>query len=457
MRVTQLQTKSFKGLEDNIYEFGEKNTISGRNGSGKSSISEAILFALYGRTRTGSKETDKLIANEAEESKVGVVFDTGTTVVREQSRFYGTTILLNGEKVDQQTLEANLPEFRIFASVFLIGNFFNYSEDEQRQLLLGLSPDVDMKQLFVAYVRDEELLKKWPIDFSNLEAENKNFKKRLKDLKALQEKNLHMIEFTENEIKNMKKPKEVDPSKAEKKKAKAEKSEEAWREYDRLEQEYQVAVVRSKKKKPTHCPTCNQPLAADVEIPLPPKPVEPKIERLSLSDAIYELSVIKNNNDLVQNYEEEVMAKRKSISDTESQLEYTAEQIADLELITGALGPKGIRASEMRSKTESLLKPLKQLIPNIDIQTLQPLKTKEDFKEVFKLTVKGVEYKFLSTGEKKRVDIAIATLINDLTESQVNMFFLDDAELLDIEDPLSEGQVFYAFVKNEDLNFKSLN
>lgn len=456
MRVTQLQTKSFKGLPDELYEFGDKTKISGHNGSGKSSIAEAISFALYGKSKSGSRETDKLIKNDDESCTVAVVFDTGTTIVRTQSRFYGSTILLNDEKVDQQTLDASLPDFKIFASVFFVGNFFNYSEDEQRQLLLGLSPDIDMKQLFISFVRDENLLKKWPIDFSNLEAENKTFKKRLSDLKALQEKNLHQIEFTETEIKNIKKPKLIDTDKIEKKLDKAEKIEKQWAEYDLLEEQYQIAVSRSKREKPTHCQTCKQKLPAEAEIALPDRPKEPKAERVSSREINFELSEAKANNFLIENFEEEILDKRSKISKLETELEEIAENIADLELITGALGPKGIRASEMRSKTESLLKPLKELIPNIDIQTLIPLKTKEGFKEVFKLTVKGVEYKFLSTGEKKRVDIAIAILINDLTESGVNMFFLDDAELLDIEDPLSEGQVFYAYVKNEDLKFKSL-
>lgn len=453
MRVTNLQTQNFKGLPDEQYEFGGKNEIYGKNGAGKSSIADAILFALYGKVKSGNRETDKLIKNDAESCKVGVVFDTGTTVVREQSRFYGTTILLNGEKIEQNVLEENLPDFKIFASVFIIGNFFNYSEDEQRQSLLGLTPDIDLKKLFIAHTRDESLLEKWPIDFSNIDAENKTFKKRLKDLKAVADRNKQQIEFNEAEIKNMKKPKKIDTAKIEKELAAA----NIWAEYFAEQAQYDAALEKAHKSK--NCPTCGQALSETHKIELPKEPKEPKVKAVgkSVYEVHDELKEAEFNNKLLENYEEEVLNKRKVISKLEEEIGTSADAIADLELIVGALSPKGIKASQMRSKTDSLLKPLKELIPNIDIQTLAPLKTKEDFKEVFKLTVGGIEYKFLSSGEKKRVDIAISTLINDLTDAQVNMFFLDDAELLDLKDPLTEGQVFYAYVTSGDIHFTTSN
>lgn len=48
-RVLSLSVKGFKGFaEETAFTFGEMNTITGHNGQGKTSIADAIAFAITG-------------------------------------------------------------------------------------------------------------------------------------------------------------------------------------------------------------------------------------------------------------------------------------------------------------------------------------------------------------------------------------------------------------------------
>lgn len=61
MRVAKLIMKNFLGTSSKTVEFGQVNSISGRNGSGKSSVKEAILFALYGKINGASQTLETAI------------------------------------------------------------------------------------------------------------------------------------------------------------------------------------------------------------------------------------------------------------------------------------------------------------------------------------------------------------------------------------------------------------
>lgn len=458
MQIVTLQTKDFKGLPNGIYDLKMVNRISGRNGSGKSSIAEAIVFALYGRTRTGNSSTDDLIHESAESSMVALEFDTGTTVLREQSRFYGTRIKLNSEETDQGSLEANLPGHTTFLNIFMPGYFMNQSESDQRTQLLSYSTDIDLSKLFVEYTRNDKLASKYNVDFSNLEKEGKKFKKREKDLKDEILRADSKKSYAEEQIARTKKPKaRVDVKKVQ---AKLE-LHEAWDEYEEALQNNQRIGDQILAASKGRCGDCGQELPDDVrkerlqelnarkvdaDKPESKRPKTPAHElREQLSDA-------KATNALYDNYEEQILDYQKQKVDATDAAEKSNKELADVSAIAEALSPKGIRASAARKQIQPILDVINKYSGDslpVKIETLKQLK-KGDLKEVFILSANEVPYKFLSTGEKKRIDIALSQAINELSEAEVDMYFVDDAELISEEYTLT-GQVFKAYVASDDL------
>lgn len=60
-RVLSLTVKGFKGFsEEMAFTFGDMNTITGHNGQGKSSIADAIAFAITGVSFYGGSRLDHL-------------------------------------------------------------------------------------------------------------------------------------------------------------------------------------------------------------------------------------------------------------------------------------------------------------------------------------------------------------------------------------------------------------
>lgn len=462
MKITTLQTKSFKNLEDLVYEFGNLNILQGRNGSGKSSISEAVIFALYGRTKTGSTSTSDLINSDSESTVVAVQFDTGTTLVREESRLYGTKIQLNGNVIDQKDLNENIPTYSVFISTFLIGYFFNLDESDQRELILSLTDEIDLKALFIEVTRKPELLEKHLINFKKIDTELKLFKIKLKDLKTLIDHGQVEIDIHNQQIKNTKQPKaKINIDDINKKL----NIHAEWDEYERIEKANSFVKEQMDAANNGICPNCNQKRSKEdidktlknleshlTEQPKKPATKRPTIDPDQLRSMLNEASSV---NALYENYEEQILELQKQVTDKENQIRSAGELIPELEEIVNALSPKGIKAMEMRKKLEPIVKALNTDEDHvIKIETLEKLKSRDSYREVFKVSLNSIAYKFLSTGERKLIDIKFSQLVNQFTDKAINMFYLDDAELLSHEDKLT-GQVFKAYVTNTDLSIES--
>ena len=457
MRITTLQVKNFKNLPDDLYEFGDNNIIRGKNGSGKSSIAEAVVFALYGRTKTGSSSSSDLINNDQESCVVAIEFDTGTTLVREESRFYGGKVQLNGTVIDQKDLDEHIPNHKIFMSTFLIGYFFSIDESDQRELILSLTEEIDLKELFLEVTRKPELLKNHLINFKQIDKELKLFKTKLKDLQNLKNNGQVEIDVLTQQMKNTKQPKKKIDTKAIEADIKAHQD---MAEYLQIAAINEALDSRIESLQSGKCDTCDQPidsktvkdLVKDLEDQKRKLPEKPKAKTLpSMNELQDKLHEAKLNNNLFDEFEEQILDMQKQVTDKEDQLRKADEVIPELEEIVNALSPKGIKAMEMRKKLDPIIKALNtDDAYKVKIETLEKLKTKDSYREVFTVSLNEVPYKFLSTGERKLIDIKFSQLINGFQEDPINMFYLDDAELLSHPDNLS-GQVFKAYVTSDQL------
>lgn len=465
MRIVTLQTKDFKGLPNGVQTFEMDNIISGRNGSGKSSIAEAIIFALYGRTRTGNLSTDDLIHEGAESTMVALEFDTGTTVLREQSRFYGSGLKLNGEKTEQSALEDSLPDYRTFINIFMPGYFMSQSESDQRSQLLSYSTNVDLSKLFEAYTNRDDLADKYHVDFSSIDKESKKFKKREKDLKDEIQRSTYKKSYAEDQIKSLKKPK----ARIDVKKTQSQiELHQAWDDYEEALETNQRLGEQILAATKGRCGDCGQELPEDQRTAklkelnsrkvdaTKPESKRPKTPAYELRD---KLSDAKATNALYDNYEEQILEFEKQKVDATDAIEKAQTELADVSTIVEALSPKGIRAQAARKQIQPIVDAINEFTGDalpVKIETLKPLKTKGDLKEVFILSANEVPYKYLSTGEKKRIDIALSQTINKLSDADVDMYFVDDAELISEKYTLS-GQVFKAYVASSELTVKEGN
>ncbi|RXJ87118.1 AAA family ATPase [Arcobacter sp. CECT 8985] len=110
MILSKLYLKNFKKYEEFAIEFFDGLTgIIGKNGSGKSTIFEAILFALYGELRIkGSKELIKNInADEKDELRVELTFEFDSFEYKVVREFRGKNLTASAKIFKNEQLLCN--------------------------------------------------------------------------------------------------------------------------------------------------------------------------------------------------------------------------------------------------------------------------------------------------------------------------------------------------------------
>ena len=77
--LKKLKLVNFKGIKDKLIDFTECTNIYGANGTGKTTIFDAITFALYGKAsgsvRDNAKRFRSNYANPNEETYVKLIFE----------------------------------------------------------------------------------------------------------------------------------------------------------------------------------------------------------------------------------------------------------------------------------------------------------------------------------------------------------------------------------------------
>ncbi len=143
-RVLSLSVKGFKGFaEETAFTFGEMNTITGHNGQGKTSIADAIAFAITGVSFFGGTKLDYLYHKNTRDISVLLEFADESGAVRRLSRRRvndNMELILDGRPVTQRDLTILFGERDLFLSMFNPRYFIDVLGRKGRDLLERYRP-----------------------------------------------------------------------------------------------------------------------------------------------------------------------------------------------------------------------------------------------------------------------------------------------------------------------------
>jgi len=155
----------------------------------------------------------------------------------------------------------------------------------------------------------------------------------------------------------------------------------------------------------------------------------------------------------------------KAIKGYEAALAIYENEVSKMGAADQKIADMSTELSKVRSDLESLrqVESVVKNLSNIILETHQQCFLIEGLDVVFSdgdLQIKrnGVPYTALSTGQKMRVDFALAQKINSLMERPVNLYFIDDSDLVDeVLVPEHSSQVFHTVVSPNQSNIEVSN
>jgi DNA repair exonuclease SbcCD ATPase subunit len=175
--IRKMHLTSFKNHDDLSLELGDLTNITGRNGEGKSGISEGVTWTLYGVDMTGGTkfEPKPLNADENTTTAVQMIVDidgTETIIKKEQqngkpAKYFVNDVPQKAKEFDE-IIKGLFVDKNLFLSIFNPSYFFSQHWQDQRTQLLKYVSEPLNKEVFAAkenlakYL--EERLKKNAID-----------------------------------------------------------------------------------------------------------------------------------------------------------------------------------------------------------------------------------------------------------------------------------------------------
>lgn len=149
--VTRLTVRGFKGYADSqTFCFGSMNLISGHMGVGKSSIADAIAFAITGVGFYAGAKIDHLYHQKARDLLVELEFEDENGKVRTLARRRkndNMEITLDGGRVSQADLTIMFGERDLFLSMFNPQYFINILGPKGRNLLERYLPEIPKEEV----------------------------------------------------------------------------------------------------------------------------------------------------------------------------------------------------------------------------------------------------------------------------------------------------------------------
>lgn len=151
LHVLSLAVRGFKGFaEETAFSFGDMNTITGHNGQGKSSIADAIAFAITGVSFYGGARLDHLYHQNTRDISVVLEFADESGAVRRLSRRRvkdNMDIALDERPITQRDLTIMFGERDLFLSIFNPRYFIDVLGAKGRDLLERYLPEIPQDEV----------------------------------------------------------------------------------------------------------------------------------------------------------------------------------------------------------------------------------------------------------------------------------------------------------------------
>jgi DNA repair exonuclease SbcCD ATPase subunit len=170
--------KCVESLTINFEDYKDKSiTVRGRNGVGKSTIKDAITFLLYGKINNTDR-IDEAINNKATSAKVTAIVERkGKDVIVSRTRTNKGSILeINGKSSEQADINAFFGIYDYFVCGSILGEFMKFSDQERRDILMGLFPSEDRGVIFTKLTGEKPDV----VNLEDLDGTEKRLKQEIK-------------------------------------------------------------------------------------------------------------------------------------------------------------------------------------------------------------------------------------------------------------------------------------
>lgn len=184
--VLSLTVQGFKGFaEEAVFTFDDINTITGHNGQGKSSIADAIAFAVTGVSFYGGTKLDHLYHKNTRDISITMEFADESGAVRRLSRRRvadNMDIFLDERRITQRDLTIMFGERDLFLSIFNPRYFIDVLGLKGRDLLERYLPDIPKAEIMNSLSEHTRTLLEEQ-DFLSAEAFAKKLREEIAQLK----------------------------------------------------------------------------------------------------------------------------------------------------------------------------------------------------------------------------------------------------------------------------------
>ncbi|WP_456273597.1 AAA family ATPase [Bacillus sp. AK031] len=495
----ELRIENFKNHKSLLVEFGEVTNIAGRNGAGKSSIGDAVTWALYGTDTMGSKLDPKPIdAEEGTETRVELWIrfnDKDILLSRTQKKTAKYFI----NEIPKKATEFNelLDEIfdkNLFLSLFNPAYFFTQHWQDQRTQLLQYVKEPLNKEVLAELPKVLQTELEEPLKKHNLDDLEKLHREKAKQGKSNYERAAERVLTLEEQFSKTEEP-SVDVEKYQKEieslhgQRAAIDEENADRQKqiiarNRIEGQIdnlstqinqQKNIVQSIKDEEIQdaCTTCGQPLKEDAitkvkenrqgrfnkEVAkgkelvqkvnelkqlLAAMPEPADIDRTKLNeieDKLMELQMKVKSSGMQKELEQD-------LQEAKVRKEQLRKEKNDSQSMVDAI-------KEFRAKrSELMVQKVDDLFSTIKVRLYETLKNGEE-RATFEIEMDGKPYSKLSTAEKIKAGLELIEVISKQSEV-ITPTFIDNAESI-LRFTAPSGQPIVARVKDVDLDIQPIS
>ena len=469
MKILKLKARnfySFKDLELDINDYkgivrvsGKNRDSGGSNGSGKSSIFEAIVFGIFGKTIKKSTEESLVNTQAGKDCKVSVEIDkNGTLILIERTkRPTSLNLFVNGENKNkeaasetQKVIEELLQtDYKSFLTSTAFGqhsdfNFLDSSPEDKRNIIKNcfnleefFSKRNAVKDLKSKYTSE---LKAWSTILEALKNDKTKLEKEIPDkkFKYVDLPPLHSILDAEKDIntclssvKNI-----MESIKAEKDKLR------------KIDSQLKQGIYHQTSE----CPVCKSPYekcqtqddvtklefdkrALESSIAFNTAAVESLKAQIDALKPVYnsqEWAKINEKNKLVLDAQAKIDALNKvleSVAEKEKKILELSQQIEVMKFWELAFSEKGIVKYIIRNILEYFNLRCNEYI-SILTNNQFSIQFNDELAEVIQNNGSETKYISLSGGEKRKVNLAIMLALQDLSskisKTECNLIFFDE-------------------------------